>query len=159
MTCRHQILYLLLSCCLFTIYTAKAQSFIGYDVATYTGVYGTLYNPANILDHRVRADVNLAGFSILEANNVVKLHLRFSNSDGATLRFPTHKTGRMNVQTDVLGPSFMVRLSDKNAFAITTRFREQVNADKLSAPLLNLNLLKDVSRLNHVPITAPSGAI
>lgn len=42
----------------FVILIAKAQSFTGYDVATYAGVYNTLFNPANILNHRVKADVN-----------------------------------------------------------------------------------------------------
>src|SRR3954467_1235554 len=124
MKCRHRILYLFLSCYLFTIYNAKAQSFTGYDVASYSGVYGTLYNPANILDHRVRADINLAGSSFLEANNVVKLRFKYTD-DGTTIISPTHKTGKATFQSDVLGPSFMIRLSDKNAFAVSTRFRAQ----------------------------------
>src|SRR3982751_1995999 len=111
MKCRHRIPCLFLFCYFFNIYNTKAQSFTGYDVSSYAGVYGTLYNPANILDHRVRADINLAGFSTMEANNVVKL--QFKNTDNvATIDDPTHKTGRGNFQTDVLGPSFMVRLSD-----------------------------------------------
>ncbi|TKK70171.1 hypothetical protein FC093_05325 [Ilyomonas limi] len=151
-------LAIFLYCSSFTLAIAKAQSFTGYDVASYSGVYGTLYNPANILDHRVRADVNLAGFSFSEANNIVKLQFR-NTDNGATLNFPTHKTGRAGFQTDILGPSFMVRLSDKHAFAISTRFRAQANVDKLSAPVLNLSLLKDVKSLNHLPITAPGGTI
>src|SRR4051812_13341645 len=119
MKCRHRILYLFLSCYLFTIYNAKAQSFTGYDVASYSGVYGTLYNPANILDHRVRADINLAGVSFAEENNVVKL--KFKNpDDAASIIDPTRKTGRGSFQTDALGPSFMIRLSDKHAFAVST---------------------------------------
>jgi len=158
MKCRYQILYLLLSCYLFTVPAAKAQSFIGYDVTSYAGVYGTLYNPANILDHRVRADINLAGVSSAEENNVVKLHFR--NLDNiASIISPTHKTGRASFQTDALGPSFMIRLSDKHAFAISTRFRTQANADNLDPSLVNLSLLKDVSSLNKKPITVPGGAI
>jgi len=142
----------------FTIHISKAQSFTGYDVTSYPGVYGTLYNPANILDHRVRGDINLAGFSVAEANNIVKLRFK-STDDAATINFPTNKIGRASLQTDALGPSFMIRLSDKNAFAVTTRFRAQVNADKLSAPVLNLSLLKDVKSLNNLPITAPGGTL
>ena len=160
MKCLPLFICLLLYFSSFTITTTKAQSFTGYDVTSYAGVYGTLYNPANILDHRVRADVNLAGFSFSEANNIVKLKLKLKNTDdGAAIDMPTNRTGRMGFQTDVLGPSFMIRLSDKHAFAVTTRFRTQVNADKLSAPLINLSLLKDVSSLNHLPITAPGGAV
>jgi hypothetical protein len=158
MKCLRPILWLLLSYYLFTIQAAKGQSFIGYDVSSYTGVYGTLYNPANILDHRVRADINLAGSSFLEANNVVKLRFKYTD-DGTTIISPTHKTGKATFQSDVLGPSFMIRLSDKNAFAVSTRFRAQSNFDNLNASVVNLSLLKDVSKLNKTPITAPGGAI
>src|SRR4051812_26303519 len=158
MKCLHQILYLLLSCCLFTIYTAKAQSFTGYDVASYSGVYGTLYNPANILDNRVKADINLVGLSSAEENNVVKIKFKYTEN-AVSIISPTRKTGMGSFQTDVLGPSFMIRLSDKHAFAVSTRFRTQSNVDKLDASAVNLSLLKDVSSLNKSPILAPGSTI
>lgn len=156
MKCYPNFIYSVVCFVLFTLTTAKAQSFTGYDVTSYAGVYGTLFNPANILDRRVRADVNLAGASFSEANNIVKLPLK-ATDNAATIDIPTNKTGRIGFQSDVLGPSFMIRLSDKHAFAVSTRFRVQANADKISAPLLNLSLLKDVSSLNQKPITAPGG--
>ena len=108
----------------------------------------------NILDHRVRADINLAGVSFAEENNVVKL--KFKNpDDAASIIDPTRKTGRGSFQTDALGPSFMIRLSDKHAFAVSTRFRTQSNVDDLDPSLVNLSLLKDVSSLNKLPITVP----
>ncbi len=155
---KHFCLSALGCCLLFVAGTARAQSFTGYNAATYAGVYGAFINPANILNHRVKADINLAGFAFSEANNIVKLRLK-AGDNAPTIAAPTGKTGSMQLQGDVLGPSFLVRLSDKHALAVATRARMQFNADKLSAPLLNLGLLKDVSSLNKTRITAPGGAL
>ncbi len=160
MKCICSVACLFLHLFLFNPITAKAQSFTGYDAASYTGVYGTLYNPANILDHRVRADINLIGFSLGAANNIISLE-RGNKDNPAQFPFPINKIGRAAFQSDILGPSFMLRLSDKHALAITTRFRVQANADKLSAPALNLSLqdADKLSSLNNLPIVIKGGSI
>ena len=44
---------------------------------------------------------------------------------------------------DVIGPGFMLRLNDKNAIAVTSRFRFQANADKIDNNLMNIGLQDD----------------
>lgn len=135
----------------------QAQTFMGYHATSYAGVYGTLYNPANILDHRVSSDINLVGFSFEGQNNIALFALNASKV--IQVPNPITKSGISNFQTDVLGPSFMKRLSDKHAFAITTRARVQTNMDNLSPDLLNLSL-QDKENIPHVEsISIPKAVI
>lgn len=136
----------------------KAQSFAGYNASSYGGVYATLYNPANILDHRFRADINLVGLSVAAENNIVSLH--FANKKKPA-QFPKNiaNNGYANFQTDVMGPSFMMRLSDKHAFAITTRARAQANVDRASGDFLNLSLQENIDTLNGRIIKVPAASV
>ena len=121
---------------------ATSQSYTGYDVSSYTGVYGTLFNPANILDHRFKADINLLGASEFVQNNLAKFNFG-SKTNPANVPLVITRNGRGETLTDVMGPGFMVRLNDKNAIAVTSRFRFQANADKLDPALMNIALHED----------------
>lgn len=136
----------------------KAQSFTGYDVSSYTGVYGTLFNPANILDHRVKADINLFGFSAGAQNNVLLIDVN-DKENGIKVPNPIMRTGRGAVSYDMLGPGFALRLNDKNAIAITTRVRAQGNADRIDNNLLNILLQDDPTVFTQTKIKLKSGAI
>ncbi len=151
------------ACCLVLFFIhffvfAKAQSYTGYDVSSYTGVYGTLFNPANILDHRFQADINLLGFSSGVQNNVLTVDLGDKNNF-TRVPFPIIKTGRGAAFTDVMGPGFMLRLNDKNAIAITSRFRFGANADRLEKNLLNIALQDDPSSFNKDVINIKGGSM
>ncbi len=137
---------------------ARAQSYTGYDVASYTGVYGTLFNPANILDHRFRADVNLLGFGFGFQNNVLSLDLG-DKTNYTRVPLPITKTGRGAAFSDILGPGFMLRLNDKNAIAVTSRFRFQGNADRLDPNLLNIALQDDPTQFNQSSINIKGGSL
>ncbi len=117
-----------------------AQSYSGYHSSAYTGVYGILTNPADILNHRFRGDINLVGIFTQLGNNLVTLKYKASEGDNVIRPDPITKAGRMNFNTDVFGPSLMVRLSDKHALALTTRARVMVNMNGVGANLLNLTI-------------------
>lgn len=142
---------------LFTAF-AKAQSYTGYDVSSYTGVYGTLFNPANILDHRFRGDVNLIGFSSGIQNNVLTIDLS-DKTNFTRVPYPINKTGRGAAFSDVMGPGFMLRLNDKNAIAVTSRFRFSADADHLDKNLLNIALQDDPSPFNKDLINIKGGSM
>ena len=144
--------------CLFFIPFVKAQSYTGYDVSSYTGVYGTLFNPAYILDHRFRVDINLIGFSAGVQNNVLSIDAG-DKANFTRVPFPITKTGRGAAFTDVMGPGFMLRLDDKNAIAITSRFRFSANADRLDKNLLNIALQDDPSSFNKDFINIKGGSL
>lgn len=128
-------------------YHAHSQSFPGYHSSSYAGVYGIVSNPADILNHRVRADINLVGFFTQINNNQVSFKYHVSdNEDNASRPDPVTKPGRLHFNTDVFGPSFLLRLSDKHAFAITTRARVMANINGIGANLLNLTIQDSVDQ-------------
>lgn len=118
----------------------SAQSYPGYQSSSYTGVYGILTNPADILNHRFRADINLAGIFTQLDNNIISFKYNAGDGDNLLRPNPVRKTGKARFNTDVLGPSLMLRLSDKNALAITTRARAMGNVNGVGVSLMNLTI-------------------
>lgn len=135
---RYALLLCVLYCCPLGI---TAQSYTGYQSAAYSGVYSILNNPADILNHRVRGDLNLAGISTALGNNVFTFKYKKINGDGNNDPFafpnPIKRAAKLNFNTDVFGPSLLIRLSDKHAFAITTRARVMANVYGLDKEILN----------------------
>ena len=126
-------------------YIAKAQSFTGYHSSSYTGVYGILTNPTDILNHRFRADINLVGFSTQLNNNLVTFKYKVpDDKDNIVYPNPITRSGKFNFNADVFGPSFMIRLSDKHALALTSRGRVMANVSGIGARLLNLTVQDSV---------------
>ena len=63
---KNKILYAFTFFCLNFV---NAQSYFGYLNDNYAGVHSVLNNPANIVDSRYRADINLFSFSGLATND------------------------------------------------------------------------------------------
>src|SRR5882762_2335120 len=119
-------------------FKSTAQTYIGYHSSAYAGVYGIVTSPADILNHRTRADINLVGFSTGIGNSVIRFNYKKRNDDdgGVTFPDPIKKNGKMNFNIDVFGPSVMIKLSDKNAIAISTRARVITNLYNISTNIL-----------------------
>src|ERR1700753_1274961 len=108
--------------------TLTAQTYPGYRTGSYTGVNGVFFNPANIADSRYKWDVNV--FAINGFVGTSRSGLRFSDItrsfNGDSLKSKLLR-GNANVNSlayvDVLGPSFMISLSQKTSIAFTTRSR------------------------------------
>ncbi len=118
-------------------FVAKAQSYIGYHSSTYAGVYSIVTSPADILNHRFRGDINLAGVSSYVGNNIFKFKYKATNDENLTYPDSVIRRGKLNFNTDVFGPSVLIRLSDKHAIAVTTRARVMANTYGISSQLLN----------------------
>ncbi|MBL7701805.1 MAG: hypothetical protein JNM14_06115 [Ferruginibacter sp.] len=128
-----------------------AQSYSGYHTSPYAGVYSILNNPADILNHRVRADINLVGVSAGVGNNIFTFKYNKINSDdeddeALTFPSPIKRNGKLNLNTDVFGPSVLVRLSDKHAIALTTRARVMANLRGADENLLNTLFQDSIGR-------------
>jgi len=130
------LLFLLLS----LVMMAGAQTYPGYRTGSYTGVNGVFFNPANIADSRYKWDINV--FAINGFVGTSQSGLRFSditrsfNGDSLKsklLRGNAHVNSLSYV--DVLGPSFMISLSPKTSFAITTRSRVFANGRNIDGNL------------------------
>ncbi len=130
---------------------SAAQTYTGYHSSAYAGVYSIVNNPADILNHRTRADINLAGVSATIANNIFTFKYKNRNDDAAGLSYPkpVKKDGKGNIIADAFGPSTMLKLSDKNAIAISTRARVFTNVHGFSNDIIN-SLLPDVSSESYV---------
>jgi hypothetical protein len=128
-----------------------AQSYGGYAGAPYAGVYSILTNPADILNHRVKGDINLVGVSAALGNNIVGFKYSKRNNDysGTSFKNPIKRNGKFFINADVFGPSFLIRLSDKHAVAVTTRVRAMGNLNGADAALLN-TLLPDTISSNFI---------
>lgn len=117
----------------------NAQSYTGYSSGAYNGLYAVVNSPADVLNHRFRGDLNLAGVSAGISNNTIKFKYKNRKDDygGTSWANPVKKNGKAYFNADVFGPSFLIRLSDKNAFAITTRGRVITNIHGVSKYILN----------------------
>ncbi|MBS1510645.1 MAG: hypothetical protein JST86_07395 [Bacteroidetes bacterium] len=121
------------------VYKVNAQSFTGYHSSPYAGVYSTITSPADILNYRVRADLNLVSLSTELGNNIFKFSYKNRNDDkgGFSYPDPITKKGKFLGLTDVFGPSLLVKWNDKNAIALTTRARVMANLHGIATDLLN----------------------
>lgn len=112
---------------LLSIVSVKSQSYTGFLTDNYSGVHSVISNPANIVDSRFKTDINLIGSSVYAGNDYYGV--RFSDifdddyeieNDAKT--FPTDDNNIVG-NVDILGPSFMLNINEKNAIAVFTRAR------------------------------------
>ena len=109
----------------------KAQSFIGFLTENYAGVNSVIVNPANIVDSRFRADINLFGISAFGVNDYYNLNIRRAINDAsydtdADSRYTPKLNNNGEGNVDFMGPSFMFNLNSNNSMAVFTRARSFV---------------------------------
>ncbi len=129
---------------LFVSTNGFAQNLLGIATSKYAGTNRIYINPALAADSPDRFYVNIATGNLHVNNNYVRYQAPFSllsyltgsvpqqykNADGS-VRFTTEYTeenldGRTKdgtIQGEVRGPSFLTRVGERGAFAVTTRFR------------------------------------
>lgn len=118
-----------------------SQSFFGSQYDNYSGVNTVISNPANIVGSRFRTDINLASGSLFVGNDyyTVKLGDLFKNDYSFEKNANTNPKPNNNLYSniDVLGPSFMMNLGEKNAIAVFTRVRAITHVTEISGLFLN----------------------
>jgi outer membrane protein OmpA-like peptidoglycan-associated protein len=126
---------------LVAVSSSRAQSYLGYFNDNYSGVTGVLYNPASIADSPYKAHINLVSFSVAGANDYfgIKATDLFKssydiNDDAKT--FPSNKNNFV-INTDIMGPSFMVNLAPKHTVAVFSRLRGIANIKDANGNALN----------------------
>ena len=134
---------------------AVAQSYMGFDADNFNGVHGVLSNPANIADSRLNEDANILSASGFTANNYYKIdYLDFIFDDEATdFEDLSTKIGADNIvngvlNADILGPSVMITLSEKHAFALTTRLRSLTNVNNIDGQIINFFQTEDLNDID-----------
>jgi outer membrane protein OmpA-like peptidoglycan-associated protein len=153
--------YLLTLIFLTTVINSRAQSYLGYFNDNYSGVTGVLYNPASIADSPYKAHINLISFSVSGANDYfgVKATDLFKssyniNDDAKT--FPS-RNNNFALNTDIMGPSFMVNLAPKHTIAISSRLRGMANIKDANGNALN-NFYKGLDTTNFSELSGDFNA-
>lgn len=117
-----------------------SQQFTGYTYDNYSGVHGMLQNPASVAGSKYKVNVNLFSISTLAGNNAYELkNDKFSKFDFSDLTenqdyFKSANTDKKNLwlNTDIMGPSFMIATGLKSGIGFHTRMRTLGNVSNLS---------------------------
>lgn len=131
----------------------QAQNFLGYANSNYAGVSGIDLQPASIADSRYRFDMTLIGTEFSLYNNYIgmrpyaikpmkKAHWDETFKDDLfQQKYLVENNTRVKqvyLNSELVTPSFMLSLSPKSSFAITTRLRTYVNVDGVEEKLAKL---------------------
>lgn len=118
-----------------------AQDFTGYSIGSWAGINSLHINPANVVDSRYMADINLVMGNVAISNNFATidqngLFAGVFDSTSVTMDYSKpNYTALVNIR--VQGPSFMFSFGKKkngvrpNGIAFTSNARVFVNADDL----------------------------
>jgi outer membrane protein OmpA-like peptidoglycan-associated protein len=128
----------------------QAQDYIGFNQSNYAGVSGVYNQPASIVNGRDKFDMSLIGVSFYAYNNYVGINNKafcqpfgpgpggFHNFADPNFQkdFMVTRDGGVNkkafVGSRIAGPSFMVSIDHKNAFAFAMSERNYVNIDNVT---------------------------
>lgn len=119
----------------------SAQSYIGHAMDNYAGVHAVAYNPANVYDSPMRADINLVSVSGYLGSDFIGLSFSDLLSSGGEFDFDSDasrhpsETNHFFTNIDVMGPSFMFNVGDIQSFAFTTRARGLFNLNNIDGNL------------------------
>lgn len=127
---------------LFVTSLAFGQSFTGLKQDNYAGIHGVIANPANVYNTPYKVDINLFSTSVLAGTNAFNFDIDKLDQDGYDLlddeeskRFSN--TNFLNVNLDILGPSFLININEKSSAALTIRGRAVGNANNINGNLID----------------------
>lgn len=117
-----------------------SQQFTGYTYDNYSGVHGMLQNPAYVAGSKFKVHVNWVSLSALAGNNAYEYKSdkfkKFDFSDPKEnvhfIKSPNNDSKKLWMNTDIMGPSFMITTGKKSGFGLYTRMRTLVNEFNLS---------------------------
>lgn len=119
----------------------SAQSYIGHTIDNYAGVHALTYNPAFVVDSRMRADVNLVSASSFLGSDYFGINVSnvLEAEDGFEFDSEVEKNpkddNKFFLNADVLGPSFMFNLTPKSSIGVITRARAFFNVTNINGEL------------------------
>ncbi|MBP7808319.1 MAG: OmpA family protein [Bacteroidia bacterium] len=154
---------------------SKSQDYLGYSSSNYSGITGVQVNPANVVESRMKFDMNLIGINFAAGNNYIGVKrsafahsgkLKDGMNDGQDLSkkgayFPAFSDPQFNgryltevtngkdkavfLKLRIDGPSFLINLNRKNAIGFSSASRTYFNVDGVSEDLARL-IYYDVGR-------------
>lgn len=119
----------------------QAQSYVGFGADNYAGVHGLISNPSNVVDSRLKTDINLFSASAFGGSDYFGINLSdVVNSeegfdfDTSSEKYPTN-ANNFFLNVDALGPSFMFNLTPKSSIGLVTRVRAFMNINNINGEL------------------------
>ena len=141
-----------------------AQSYIGFGADNFNGVHGIITNPANIADSRSRIDINLASVSMFTTNSYLELeYFNLISKDTGDFEAQSNRLGLDKINSgvfnsDILGPSVMVSLSEKHSIAFSTRARSFLNINNLDGEVIKFFFSGSPDDLDRVFVSDINGS-
>ncbi len=141
-------LYIVFSFLLLSALNSSAQDFLPFASSNYAGVTGVSLQPASIADSRYKFDLALSSTSFSMYNNFfgidpyILTHPTALKNGSSMNQYVTRnfdgapKSGIISLKQDLF--SFMITLSDKDAFAFTPSVRGIANFDNITDNLARL---------------------
>ncbi|WP_337964778.1 DUF5723 family protein [uncultured Flavobacterium sp.] len=132
---------LLLCCFLGSIFYADAQSYFGFRDDNYAGIQSVLFNPSAVVDSKYKADVTLFSASATGQNDLYGVNFPEVLGGGYDFDKEANKNiknnNRGNFNVDILGPSFMLNITDEHSIAIFSRVRSISNLVNINGELFD----------------------
>ncbi|MDN3205469.1 DUF5723 family protein [Algoriphagus sediminis] len=145
-----------------------SQTLVGAQIDNRAGIRGLTLNPANVINPRLKAEVNVFTFSGYFGNDYIGVSIsdiskiRSLDELSASSEINAKPDNNFVGNVDILGPSFQMNLSPKHSIAISTRVRTFFNLNNIGGEFLeaiydNENdasqfevLMRDVNGITHL---------
>ncbi|HYG15755.1 MAG TPA: DUF5723 family protein, partial [Bacteroidia bacterium] len=131
--------------------TAYGQNWIGYANSNFAGTNGLYLNPSTIVDSRHGAYINFFGNGTNAYNNYISFSgdhslFKYLTTKDTSLKITdanirenlNGKDKVVNFSNELRGPSFLVSLHPRHAFALSVRNRTYVQAVDISQPIARM---------------------
>ena len=129
--------------CLLLSVVVRGQYMEGYATSNYAGVNGVSYNPSSVVDSRTKLDINFFTVSATLDNTFLGITKNWVNPRDSTLfeYAVLNNDGELDnvfINVDLLGPSFLFTLNEKQSIGFTSQFRSLTNFENVSEGFSNL---------------------
>ncbi len=144
MNLKHKKIFLVLTLLINTLVFSQLHQ--GFAEDNYSGVYGVISNPANVVDSRYRFNVNIGAFNGVfssdydtpKLSNLNLFNNGFKSSffDGSLQQANNFENNQTFSNVDILAPgSFMININENHAVALLIRGRAFSNYNNFNGPL------------------------
>jgi len=136
-------LFLQITLILVMPFLSFSQNFSGYNYDNYSGIQRLSLNPAYVVDSPYIIDINLVGGSLFVGNDYAVLDFgdkllkgEFDEIDDSIFKVIEETTGstanNFNLNSEILGPSFMFNLGKTSAIGVFTKARYVISVSDIN---------------------------
>ncbi|MEY5041201.1 MAG: hypothetical protein RLZZ414_743 [Bacteroidota bacterium] len=126
----------------------------GYATSNYAGINGVNFNPASVVDSRIRLDINFFTVGFTGYNSYLNVNQPQVNIPNNTIF--NNATYNMNnnphnaiFTANILGPGFVYTLNEKYSFGLITNYKSLYNYNNISNNFLNFYFNQNNSSIGN----------